>query len=64
MRDLLRQKYENLFEKYNFEKPIEAGNINSIIKESLKEFLADKKSLQFIVMAVIQECSWQILCMN
>lgn len=43
MRDLLRQKYENLFEKYNFEKPIEAGNINSIIKESLKEFLADKK---------------------
>lgn len=39
MRQILEKQYERLFETYHFERPIEACNINSIIKNSLQDFL-------------------------
>lgn len=39
----LEQKYEELFEQYAFERPINSYNINAIIKKSLQEFLKDSK---------------------
>lgn len=44
MRDLLIKKYNDLFEKYGFDKPVEVCKINSIIKESLQSFLKDSKN--------------------
>lgn len=44
MRQILEEQYEKLFEKYHFEKPINARNVNSIIRKSLKTFLKDSKN--------------------
>lgn len=41
MRKVLENKYEKLFETYHFERPIEAKNINSIIRESLQSFMKE-----------------------
>ncbi len=40
MRNILEQKYESLFERYHLEKPIDAENVNALIKSSLQEFLS------------------------
>ena len=39
MRQILEIQYEKLFETYRFERPIEARNVNAIIKKSLQDFL-------------------------
>lgn len=39
MRQILERQYEKLFETYRFERPIEARNVNAIIKKSLQDFL-------------------------
>lgn len=39
MRQILERQYEKLFETYHFERPIEARNVNAIIKKSLQDFL-------------------------
>lgn len=39
MRTELENKYDQLFTKYNIEKPLDAKTINSAIKSSLKDFL-------------------------
>ena len=41
MRDILENKYEMLFETYHFDRPIDAQNINSIIRESLRAFMKE-----------------------
>lgn len=43
MRQLLEIQYDKLFEIYHFERPIEARNVNSIIKKSLQDFLQGSK---------------------
>lgn len=43
MRQILEEQYEKLFKTYHFEKPINACNVNSIIKKSLQTFLKDSK---------------------
>ncbi len=43
MRQVLEKQYEKLFEAYHFERPIEAHNVNSIIKKSLQDFLKESK---------------------
>lgn len=40
MRKRLEQKYESLFERYHFDKPIEAKNVNAVIRSSLRDFLS------------------------
>lgn len=44
MRQTLEKQYENLFTDYHFESPIEARNVNSIIKKSLQNFLKESKN--------------------
>ncbi len=44
MRQILEEQYEKLFETYHFEKPINAHNVNSIIRESLRTFLKGSKN--------------------
>lgn len=44
MRQILEEQYEKLFETYHFEKPINARNVNSIIRKSLRTFLKDSKN--------------------
>ena len=43
MRKILEEKYEKLFKVYHFERPLEASNINSVIKRSLKNFLKNSQ---------------------
>ena len=35
----LKKRYENLFAKYCFEPPMDAGNVSLVIKQSLRDFL-------------------------
>lgn len=44
MRRILEEQYEKLFETYHFEKPINACDVNFIIKKSLQTFLKDSKN--------------------
>lgn len=44
MREVLKKKYEEIFESYGFIKPMEARSINTILRESLSEFLKDCKT--------------------
>lgn len=37
----LEQQYNNLFIKYNLERPLNAGNVSTIIRQSLRSFLKD-----------------------
>lgn len=43
MRQILEEQYERLFETYHFDRPIEARNVNAIIKKSLQDFLKESK---------------------
>lgn len=43
MRQILKEQYESLFETYHFERPIEARNVNAIIKKALQDFLKESK---------------------
>ena len=45
MRDLLEFKYEELFEKYNINKPLKSENINTIIKSALKKFISENSKV-------------------
>ena len=44
MQSKIEQKYNNLFEKYLLEKPLEAKKVNLIIKKSIQDFLAEAKN--------------------
>ena len=44
MQSKIEQKYNNLFEKYSLEKPLEAKKVNLIIKKSIQGFLAEAKN--------------------
>ena len=39
MKEILKKKYDKLFDTYGFERPIEVKNINSIIRCSLQDFV-------------------------
>ena len=43
MKQELEQRYEELFIKYHLERPLDAQNVSSIIRESLHTFLQDAK---------------------
>jgi len=43
MRCRLKEKYNELFDKYNFAHPLDTGKINGIIRQSLQNFLKDAK---------------------
>lgn len=43
MRQILERQYEKLFETYPFERPIEARNVNAVIKKSLQDFLRESE---------------------
>ncbi len=45
MKEIIEQKYENLFDKYHFARPIDAFQVTHVIKNSLQEFMKlDKKT--------------------
>ena len=44
MQSKIEQKYNNLFEKYLLEKPLEGKKVNLIIKKSIQDFLTKARN--------------------